>query len=116
MRSERAATEASLIDRTVDRTLSRVRSREALIVAGLAAAAAALRLATIDVQSYWFDEAVTVDLLRMPFGDMISRLPDTEITPTLYYVLSWPWLMLFGYTYLALRSLSKLYGVGEVSC
>ena len=91
-----------------------MRPRETLAVAALVVAAAALRFATIDVQSFWFDESVTVHLLRLPFGDMLSRLPDTELTPPLYYVLAWPWGALFGTTELALRSLSALFGIATV--
>ncbi|MDX6378151.1 MAG: hypothetical protein QOE98_2454, partial [Gaiellaceae bacterium] len=37
-------------------------------LAALTLAAAILRFATIDVQSYWFDEALTAKLVGMPFG------------------------------------------------
>jgi mannosyltransferase len=77
-------------------------------------AAALLRFATIDVQSYWFDEALTAKLVGLPFGDMLSRLPDTELTPPLYYVLAWPWAHLIGTAEAALRTLSALFGVALV--
>jgi 4-amino-4-deoxy-L-arabinose transferase-like glycosyltransferase len=91
------------------RQLSPVR----LLVA-LSLAAAAIRFATIDVQSYWFDEALTAKLVGMPFGDMLSKLPDSELTPPLYYVLAWPWAHVFGTHEAALRSLSALIGVAAV--
>jgi hypothetical protein len=80
----------------------------------LSLAAALIRFATIDVQSYWFDEALTAKLLAMPFGDMLSQIPDTELTPPLYYVLAWPWAHVFGTGEAALRSLSALLGVAAV--
>src|SRR4051812_13368430 len=80
----------------------------------LTIAAALLRFATIDVQSYWFDEALTAKLVGMPFGDMLSRIPDTELTPPLYYVVAWPWAHVFGSHEAALRSLSALLGVAVV--
>jgi mannosyltransferase len=83
-------------------------------LAALALAAALIRFATIDVQSYWFDEALTAKLLAMPFGDMLSQIPDTELTPPLYYVLAWPWAHVFGTGEAALRSLSALLGVAVV--
>src|SRR4051812_27381220 len=83
-------------------------------LAALILAAAILRFATIDVQSYWFDEALTAKLLRLPLGDMLSQLPDTELTPPLYYVLAWPWVHVFGSGEAALRSLSALFGIAVV--
>ena len=83
-------------------------------LAALTIAAALLRFATIDVQSYWFDEALTAKLVGMPFGDMISAIPDTELTPPLYYVVAWPWVHVFGTHELALRSLSALFGIALV--
>src|SRR3954469_5480932 len=73
-----------------------------------------MRFATIDVQSYWFDEALTAKLLAMPFGDMLSSIPDTELTPPLYYVLAWPWAHVVGTQEAALRSLSALFGIAVV--
>jgi len=73
-----------------------------------------VRLATIDVQSYWHDEALTATLLRMPFGHMLAQLPKAELTPPLYYVLAWPWARLFGTGEVALRSFSALSGIALV--
>jgi mannosyltransferase len=71
---------------------------------------AALRFATLDVQSFWLDEAVTVDLLRRSFPDMLSQLPSQESAPPLYYVLAWPWTRVFGFGEVGVRSLSALIG------
>jgi mannosyltransferase len=84
------------------------------LLAVLTIAAAALRFATIDVQSYWFDEALTSKLLRLPLGEMLSQLPDTELTPPLYYLLAWPWSHVVGSEEAALRSLSALFGIAVV--
>jgi hypothetical protein len=84
------------------------------LLVALTLAAAAVRFATIDVQSYWFDEALTAKLVGMPFGDMLSQLPDTELTPPLYYVIAWPWLHVVGSHEAALRSLSALFGIAVV--
>jgi uncharacterized membrane protein len=84
------------------------------LLAALTLAAASLRFATVDVQSYWFDEALTAKLLRLPFGEMLSQLPDTELTPPLYYVLAWPWAHVVGSTEAALRALSVLFGIAVV--
>ncbi len=83
-------------------------------LAALTIAAAILRFATIDVQSYWFDEALTAKLLRLPLGEMLSQLPDTELTPPLYYVIAWPWAHVIGTDEAALRTLSALFGIAVV--
>src|SRR4051812_16560510 len=45
---------------------------------------------------------------------MLSQLPDTELTPPLYYVLAWPWAHVFGTDEAALRTLSALFGIATV--
>ena len=76
--------------------------------------AAALRFATLDVQSFWLDEAVTVTLLGLPFGEMWSGIPYSESTPPLYYVVAWLWSQPFGLGEVGLRSLSALFGTATV--
>jgi mannosyltransferase len=76
--------------------------------------AASLRFATLSLQSYWFDEAVTVDLVRHSFLGMLRAIPDTESTPPLYYVLGWGWSRIFGTGEIGLRSLSALLGTATV--
>jgi hypothetical protein len=73
-----------------------------------------LRLATLDAQSYWLDELVTVSLLDRGFGDMLSGVRETEATPYLYYVLAWPWAQAFGLGEIGLRSLSALVGTAAI--
>jgi hypothetical protein len=70
----------------------------------------ALRFATLDLQSFWLDEAVTVELVRLDLSSMIHRIPDSESTPPLYYVLAWLWTQPFGSGEVGLRSLSALLG------
>nr|MDQ3936735.1 glycosyltransferase family 39 protein [Actinomycetota bacterium] len=83
-------------------------------VAALTLGAAALRFATLDVQSLSGDEGVTSALLRMGFGDMLSTIPDTESTPPLYYVLAWLWTQVFGHGEVGMRSLSAVFGTATV--
>ena len=96
------------------RSLPAMRSTQTLLVGALTLAGAALRLATIDVQGFWFDEALTSHLLELSLGDMLAELPDTQLTPPLYYVLAWPWVQVFGGHELALRSFSALAGVATI--
>src|SRR4051794_31243995 len=89
-------------------------ARHRTLLAAIVVVAAALRFATLDVQSYWFDEATTVHLLRDDLLGMLRAIPDSESTPPLYYVLAWLWSKLFGTGEVGLRSLSALFGTGAV--
>jgi len=75
---------------------------------------AVLRFATLDRQSFWLDELVTVSLLQLDFGSMLDAIPDSEATPYLYYVLAWLWAQVFGLGEVGLRSLSALVGAAIV--
>ena len=75
---------------------------------------AALRFATLDAQSLWYDEAVTVGLLRMDLGSMLEAIPDSESTPPLYYVVGWLWAQIFGTGEAGLRSLPALLGTATI--
>jgi 4-amino-4-deoxy-L-arabinose transferase-like glycosyltransferase len=77
-------------------------------------AGAALRFATLDVQSLWYDETVTAHLLQMHLGDLLRAIPDSESTPPLYYVLAWLWAQLAGTGEVALRALPALLGTATI--
>ncbi|HEY2600682.1 MAG TPA: glycosyltransferase family 39 protein [Thermoleophilaceae bacterium] len=87
-----------------------MRARSVQVVAALTVLAAILRFATLDVQSFWFDEAVTVQLLKGSFGHMLSSIGGSESTPPLYYAIAWVWSRVFGDGEVGLRSLSALAG------
>jgi hypothetical protein len=91
-----------------------MRARSVQVIVALTALAAVLRFSTLDVQSYWFDEAVTVGLLRGSFGHMLSSIGGSESTPPLYYALAWVWTRVFGDGEVGLRSLSALAGTAFV--
>lgn len=82
-----------------------------LALGAIVVLAAVLRFATLRTQSIWFDEAATWDLVRRPFGAMLSRLPHAESTPPLFYALEWGWTRVFGDGELGLRSLPALAGL-----
>jgi len=90
------------------------RPRRAVLAApllALCALAALLRFPTLDLQSFWFDEAVTVvDDLRPSLAATLARLPSQELAPPLYFVLAWAWSRPFGIGEVGLRSLSALIG------
>src|SRR3954467_11824543 len=72
---------------------------------GIAGAAVALRLWGLGAQSFWYDEALTVDLVHGSFGHMLAGGHDQEPNPPLYYTLAWAWAHVFGQSEVALRSL-----------
>src|SRR3954452_2460761 len=82
-----------------------------LVVVGIAAAAVALRFWDLGAQSYWYDEAITVDLVHGSFGHMLAGVHDHEATPPLYFALAWLWAHIFGDSETGLRSLSAVVGV-----
>ena len=82
---------------------------------GIVVLAALLRFTTLDVQSYWFDETVTVvDVLRPSLLATIERVPSQELAPPLYSALAWLWSRPFGAGEVGLRSLSALLGTAIV--
>lgn len=79
-------------------------------IALLTLLAAVVRFATLDVQSFWYDEALTHQLVTGGFGPMLDGVLGHEAQPPLYFVLAWGWTRVFGDDEIALRSLSALLG------
>jgi mannosyltransferase len=93
----------------------RARSRVFWIVAGLTVAGAALRFATLGVQSYHHDEIVTASrILRDGFWHAMGAVGFSESAPPLYYALAWLWTQVTGTGEFGLRSLSALAGVATI--
>jgi len=94
----------------------RTAARDPVLVAlaGLVVVAAALRFSTLDLQSYYTDEAYTVWLVKQSPIDMVHGIVRTESTPPLYYSVAWVWSRLFGTGEVGLRSLSALAGTATV--
>src|SRR3954452_9519177 len=93
----------------------RARSAAFWIVAGLVALGAALRFATLGVQSYHHDEIVTASrVLRVGFGHAMDAVGFSESAPPLYYALAWIWTQITGTGPWGLRSLSALAGVATI--
>ena len=91
---------------------ARTRSRAFWIVAGLTALGAALRFATLGLQSYHHDEIVTASrVLRLGFVHAMEAVGFSESAPPLYYALAWVWTQVTGTGEWGLRSLSALAGV-----
>jgi hypothetical protein len=91
-----------------------MRFQSLLPVLALTALGAALRLPTLDAQSFWLDELVTVALLDRSPGDVLGEIPRTEATPYAYYVLAWAWGAIFGVGEVGLRALSAVVGTATI--
>ena len=84
-------------------------------LAALVLLAAALRLATLTQQSFWYDESFTpVHVLHTGLGATLKAVVHSENTPPLWYVLAWVDVRLFGDSALALRLPSALAGIATV--
>jgi mannosyltransferase len=90
------------------------RRLDALTLAGLCAAGAALRAATIGAQSFDYDESFTVAIVHGSLGHVLHRIPVTESSPPLYYVLAWLWTRVFGIGPAGIRSLSVVFGTALI--
>lgn len=77
-----------------------------LVVPGVGIAMA-LSLTIGLLQSVWFDEAYSIMLAKQPVAELL-RLTSLDTHPPFYYLLLKGWAGLFGWSELALRSLSVL--------
>ncbi len=62
------------------------------------------------MQSFSDDELFTVWLTTMGAGDMLSRIPDSEATPPLFYLLEWVTVHILGSGEVAVRLLPAVAG------
>jgi mannosyltransferase len=84
-------------------------------LAGLVALGAAVRFASLGVQSYHHDEVITAArVIPGGFAEMLHQVKGSESNPPLYYVLAWGWAKAFGTGEIGLRSLSALFGVATI--
>jgi len=90
------------------------RPRRPLIGAAIAAAVllgVALRFWT--TSDLWLDEALTVNIARLPLGDIGGALRH-DGAPPLYYYLLHLWIQRFGEGDVAVRSLSAVFGIATL--
>jgi mannosyltransferase len=84
-------------------------------LAALVVLAALLRLSTLDLQSFWYDEAyVPVHTLHPSLVATLRSVEHRENTPPLWYLLIWGWSRIFGTGMIALRLPSALAGIATV--
>ena len=78
----------------------------------LFAASLALVLPLLGRQSIWFDEAVTMSNVQLPYD--LGRYLRADATPPLYPLLAHAWLQVFGVSLVAARALSALASAAAV--
>jgi mannosyltransferase len=84
-------------------------------LAALTLLAAALRLSTLDLQSFWYDEAFTpVHVLHASLSSTLRAVSHTENSPPLWYVIAWADSRVLGTGEVALRLPSALAGIATV--
>jgi mannosyltransferase len=85
------------------------------LAVGLATlAAAAVVLDRLGARSLWFDEGITVGLVREPFGTFVQRVTDHEVNQSAFYVVFNGWYRLVGEGPAAMRLLSAACFVATV--
>jgi hypothetical protein len=84
-------------------------------LAALTLLAAVLRLSTLDLQSFWYDEAFTpVHVLHPSLAATLRAVSHTENSPPLWYLLEWLDYRVLGSGEIALRLPSALAGIATV--
>ncbi|NIN65090.1 MAG: hypothetical protein GTO63_10385 [Anaerolineae bacterium] len=74
-----------------------------------------LRVAYLDAQSLWWDEAFSVTISSMDLSSLLDAALDDRVHPPLYYLVLRFWLSL-GQSEFVLRALSAVTGVLAVAC
>ncbi|GIU90778.1 MAG: hypothetical protein KatS3mg010_1877 [Acidimicrobiia bacterium] len=88
--------------------------RHPLTVAGwIAAVASGLALSAYTRSEMWLDEALSVDIARLPLGDLREAL-ERDGAPPLYYALLHAWTGLLGDGNVAARSLSACFAAAAL--
>jgi len=83
----------------------------ALVLLGVAGLALALYLRTLETQSLWFDEGLSVAFARRPLSQLLQTLVREDLHPPLYYLVLHVWMTLAGTSEWAVRLPSALSSV-----
>ena len=90
------------------------RHADAVALVAITAVAAAFRFSSLGAQSYWLDEAVSADLIKLSLHQLLLSIRSIESTPPLYLVLASMWAKVFGTGEEGLRALSAVLGTATV--
>ncbi|HLM65726.1 MAG TPA: glycosyltransferase family 39 protein [Acidimicrobiales bacterium] len=82
-----------------------------LVIAGVVVVGVALRFVT--TSALWLDEALSVNIAKLPVGDLLDALRH-DGHPPLYYLLLHGWMQVFGEGDVAVRALSGIIGVATL--
>ena len=92
---------------------ARPRFRAFVLVGTVVAVAAGVALRARSSSDLWLDEALSVNIARLPLRDIPAALRH-DGAPPLYYVLLHLWMRLFGTSDGAVRALSGLFSVATL--
>jgi mannosyltransferase len=106
-----AAAPGARVALATERPLAKWGPLAALLVLG-----AALRLSTLGLQSFWYDEAFTpVHVLHHGLAATMRSVAHTENSPPLWYLVAWLDVRVLGDGAVALRLPSALAGIGTIA-
>jgi mannosyltransferase len=106
-----AAAPGARVALATERPLAKWGPLAALLVLG-----AALRLSTLGLQSFWYDEAFTpVHVLHHGLAATMRSVAHTENSPPLWYLIAWLDVRVLGDGAVALRLPSALAGIATIA-
>lgn len=73
-----------------------------------------LRLLDANKTSFWYDEAFTGNVIKLPWKEMFLAIAGDRVHPPLFYILIRLWSLIFGVTQLSLRGFSIFWGTGLI--
>jgi mannosyltransferase len=86
---------------------------KAVVAAAVAAVAVGVVFSFLSRSELWLDEALTVNIAKLPLSEMPEALRH-DGSPPLYYVLLHGWMQLFGDGNVAVRALSGVFAVASL--
>ena len=89
-------------------------ARDPVVLAVAAATAVALVLRLLALRGVWLDEATSIHQAQLGFGEMLTRLRDTDVHPPLHHTTLWVTVRLLGTGELAVRVPSLIAGTALV--
>jgi uncharacterized membrane protein len=93
------------------RVINRVpMSRQMWLLIAISAVGILLRFAAID-RSYWFDEIATLNTIDVPNLVTVLDITSKDNQPPFYNSMAFGWANVFGFSEIAVRSLSAVFGL-----
>lgn len=77
----------------------------------ISALGAGLRMYQLGAESFWLDEAYSVEIASFPTAEVINQLVVHDVHPPLYYFAVHFWIKFFGDSEWVVRFLSVLFGI-----